>query len=113
MAKYCTNCGKKLKEGEACDCKKESIMNNETTKKALDLIKGMIYTPIDTIKEFTNKSNFNLAMILVGILSVITGLFAMSLCKNGLNLAYSGIESMMSRTIEIPYMKIYITDINN
>ena len=99
MAKFCTNCGKKLKEGEVCDCKKDSIVNNETTQKALDLVKGMIYTPIDTIKDFTKKSSFNLAMILVGVLSVITGLFVMSLCKNGLNysmqLAYSGINSFM------------------
>ena len=115
MAKYCTNCGKKLNEGEVCDCKKDSIMSNETTQKALDLVKGMIYTPIDTIKDFTKKSSFNLAMILVGVLSVITGLFVMSLCKNGLNysmqLAYSGINSFMPSSIEIPYMKIFFTSL--
>lgn len=115
MAKYCTNCGKKLKEGEVCDCKKDSVINNETTQKALDLVRGMIYTPIDTIKDFTKKSSFNLAMILVGVLSVITGLFVMSLCKNGLNyslqLAYSGLNSFMPRSIEIPYMKIFFTSL--
>lgn len=115
MAKYCTNCGKKLKEGEMCDCKKDSVINNETTQKALDLVRGMIYTPIDTIKDFTKKSSFNLAMILVGVLSVITGLFVMGLCKNGLNyslqLAYSGINSFMPRSIEIPYMKIFFTSL--
>lgn len=115
MAKYCTNCGKKLKEGEVCDCKKDSVINNETTQKALDLVRGMIYTPIDTIKDFTKKSSFNLAMILVGVLSVITGLFVMSLCKNGLNyslqLTYSGLNSFMPSSIEIPYMKIFFTSL--
>ena len=115
MAKYCTNCGKKLKEGEVCDCKKDSVINNETTQKALDLVRGMIYTPIDTIKDFTKKSSFNLAMILVGVLSVITGLFVMSLCKNGLNyslqLAYSGLNSFLPQSIEIPYMKIFFTSL--
>lgn len=113
MAKYCTNCGKKLKEGEKCDCKKDNTLNNETTQKAIDLVRGMLYTPIDTIRDFTKKSSFNLAMILVGILSVITGLFTMSLCKNGLNysmqLAYSGLDSFMPKSIEIPYMKIFFT----
>ena len=115
MAKYCTNCGKKIKEGEVCDCKKDTVISSEATQKALDLVKGMIYTPIDTIKDFTKKSSFNLAMILVGVLSIITGLFVMSLCKNGLNysmqLAYSGLNSFMPRTIEIPYMKIFFTSL--
>lgn len=116
MAKYCTNCGKKLKEGEKCDCKKEvNVMDNDTIKKLTNLCKGIIYTPIDTMKEFTKKSNFNLSIVLIAILSFIAGLFSMSLCKNGLNyslqLSYSGIESMMPRTIEIPYMKIFFTSL--
>ena len=120
MAKYCTNCGKKLEEGQVCDCKKDSIVNNETSQKALDLVRGMIYTPIDTIKDFTKKSSFNMAMILVCALSIITGLFTMSIVKNGSNytmqLAYSGLgssglESIMPRSMEIPYMKIFFTSL--
>lgn len=116
MAKYCTNCGKKLKEGEACDCKKDSnVMNNETTKKVVDMCKGMIYTPIDTINEFTKKSNFSFAMILVLALSIITGLFTMSLCKNGYNLylgrVYNASNPFITGTIEIPYMKIFFTSL--
>ena len=113
MAKFCTNCGRKLKEGETCDCK-NNIPNNEILDSIVSLGKGMITKPIDTIKEFTKKENFNVALILIGILSVITSLFIMSLFKNGLSYYMSamyGTGLINTRTIEIPYLRIFITSI--
>ena len=28
MAKYCSNCGRKLEEGEACNCKQENVQTS-------------------------------------------------------------------------------------
>lgn len=109
MAKFCTNCGKELKEGEVCDCSKgNEIMSNVIVQKMFGVFKGMIYSPIDTMKDFIKKSNFTLAMILIGILSVISGLFVMACLKNGLSsMGYYGAYNMLN--VQIPYMKMFFT----
>ena len=112
MAKFCTNCGKELKDGEKCDCT-PSIISNDNVQKLLDLCKGMFVKPIDTMKEFAKKSNFTLAMILVGILSVVAGLFAMSLLKNAYSMvlgsAGMGLYSYGSMSMDIPYARTFFT----
>lgn len=109
MAKFCTNCGKKLNDGEVCDCNKSSeIMNNEIIQKLLSVYRGIVYVPVDTMGNFIKKSNFTLAMILSGILSVICGIFAMAFLKAGfLTTMYYGLHNMGG--IEIPYAKVFFT----
>lgn len=44
MAKFCTNCGKKLKDGEICECKKVEINTkdfNSCMTSLLNVLKGM------------------------------------------------------------------------
>lgn len=110
MAKFCTNCGKKLKDGEKCDCT-PSVMENADVQRVLDICKGMFVKPIDTMKEFTKKSNFTLSMIFVGVLSVIAGLFAMSILKNAYSLMMGsmGMYSFRSMSVDIPYAKTFFT----
>lgn len=112
MAKFCTNCGKKLEEGKTCDCQK-SVVNNVDVQKFLDLFKGMIYAPIDTMRNFTKKNNFNTAMILVGILSLISGLFVMAVIKNCYSLLMGnmigGAYSYGKYSLNIPYAKTFFT----
>ncbi len=109
MAKFCTNCGRKLNDGEKCDCT-PSAMYNLDVQKLLDICKGMFIKPIDTMKDFAKKSNFNLAMVLVGILAVVTGLFTMSMMKN----AYSMVTASMGSgyysygiSANLPYAKTF------
>ena len=52
MAKFCTNCGKKLKDGEVCNCKKVEISTkdfNSYMTSLLNVLKGMFVKPIDTL----------------------------------------------------------------
>ena len=61
MAKFCTNCGKKLKDGEVCNCKKVEISTkdfNSYMTSLLNVLKGMFVKPIDTLKSFIADSNF-------------------------------------------------------
>lgn len=109
MAKFCTNCGKKLNDGEVCDCTKDNeIMNNEIVQKVISVFKGMIYTPIDTMKDFIKKSNFVVGMVFAGILSIIAALFAMACLKNGATV--SGYYNLYGiARVEIPYAKTFFT----
>ncbi len=110
MAKFCTNCGKKLKEGEKCDCT-PAVVNNEDVQKVIDICKGMFTKPIDTMKDFTKKTNFTLALILTGILSLIAGLFAMATLKNAFSLMgfNKSFYTYGSMPVNLPYGKVFFT----
>lgn len=110
MAKYCTTCGKKLKEGEKCDCKKN---NKETINNLLTTVKSIFVKPIDTIKNNTNEKQFSSSIVLIGIMSIIMGFFVTILFKNAIEL-FNQINTFRMYTlnplyIEIPYIKIFIT----
>lgn len=113
MAKFCIHCGKKLKEGEVCDCQANvSVQTDNLGTTLLNVLKGMFVKPIDTIKSYTNEKNFNLALILVGIFSLSAALFMLSLIKNLSDMATSSmgaltIYSITRTSMEIPYLQIF------
>lgn len=79
MAKYCTNCGKPLKDGEDCTCKREVKIDGEPSvlenylKDLWTTVKGIFLRPIDTIKTFTKKEDTTLAIIILIIQSILIG----------------------------------------
>ena len=113
MAKFCIHCGKKLKDGEVCDCMANvQVQTNNLGTNLIDVLKGMFMKPIDTIKSYTDEKHFNLALVLVGILSLSTALFMMSLIKNVAEMATSSmggltLYAMTSVSSQIPYLQIF------
>lgn len=113
MAKFCIHCGKKLKDGEVCDCMANvQVQTNDLGTNLIDVLKGMFMKPIDTIKSYTDEKHFNLALVLVGILSLSTALFMMSLIKNVAEMATSSmggltLYAMTSVSSQIPYLQIF------
>ena len=113
MAKFCIHCGKKLKDGEVCDCMANvQVQTNDLGTNLIDVLKGMFMKPIDTIKSYTEEKHFNLALVLVGILSLSTALFMMSLIKNVAEMATSSmggltLYAMTSVSSQIPYLQIF------
>ncbi len=113
MAKFCIHCGKKLKDGEVCDCMANvQVQTNDLGTNLIDVLKGMFMKPIDTIKNYTDEKHFNLALVLVGILSLSTALFMMSLIKNVAEMATSSmggltLYAMTSVSSQIPYLQIF------
>ena len=115
MAKYCANCGKKLEEGETCNCNEvltsSSIDFGESANKLINLVKGMFTAPLKTIKAFKEENNFSLACVMVAITSIITGLFLMLLTKVLYEATVStytiGSYSVVS-SVDIPYFKVFI-----
>ena len=113
MAKFCIHCGKKLKEGEVCNCKEnENKQTSYDVKESfLDALKGMFVKPVDTIKKYTDEKHFNLALILVAIFGVAAALFTLSLFKNAflqvMSATRSSFYSLMTTSIDIPYLKYF------
>ena len=89
MAKFCTKCGKKLEDGQVCDCGKKTKEKEEvvvtTTKEAQDLsqmanqfvdvAKGLFTHPIDTIKKYSGEKYFALGLAMMIINSLVMGFF--------------------------------------
>lgn len=87
MAKFCTKCGKELKEGKACDCS-SSKANTNTSANAIDfkecgndclsLVKGIFVKPVETIKDFVVESKLISAIIMIVVAALSAGLYQMA-----------------------------------
>lgn len=109
MAKFCTNCGKELKDGKPCDCQKHVVPEGNMGENLIDAFKGMFVKPVDTIKNYTNDKSFGMSMILVGIMSVLVGLLTISLLKNFVELFMGSLSSSLYyyTSIDIPYVQSF------
>lgn len=120
MAKFCTNCGKKLQDGEVCTCVKEktsmasSFDVKESIDQTLDLVKGLFLKPTETIKKYVNQDNMILSIILLVLGAVISGLFVLVLLKEVIGVAFGMLfgasQSLFSSSMnmEIPYFKVFL-----
>ena len=84
MAKFCTKCGKELKEGKQCNCKNNLKNKTEDTIKFdfIETIKNIIKKPVDTVKEMTVTTNTNTAIIWMLITTIIFSFIAVILTRN-------------------------------
>lgn len=125
MAKFCTKCGKPLKDGKPCDCEKkikEEPISNNLGENIIDIFKNIFIKPFDTIKRYTNKDNTKLALILSGINILVFGLFIyffISSFAKGIVNAINNISSSLSmftstsvtESINVPFFEFFITGI--
>ena len=130
-AQFCVKCGEKFgdeKENakktkttkvsadEVKDAAVEATkeMTNETTK----IVKDMVVAPVDALKKYGEEKRFNLALVLVAIMSILVGLFGMALLKSvsaALNEFVSSLyggflgmgSNMYGSTPELPYAKTF------
>lgn len=109
MEKFCSNCGKELENGKKCECKKE-LSNEKLFEECIEITKNFIKKPIDTLKENTNESKLNHALIILGINGIAMGLFLMAIAKTIYGIFtpknYNFIINITSE-IKIPYLKIF------
>lgn len=113
MAKFCTNCGKKLEEGQVCDCVKTAVTKNGNLfNECLEIAKNFLKKPIDTLKENTEESKVNHALVMLGINGIAMGLFFMAIAKLLFNTVmlksgYGSLMSLAGAQVKIPYLKIF------
>lgn len=109
MAKFCTKCGKKLEDGQVCDCDKNEKKVVEKTKEAQDLskmanqyvdvVKGMFTHPIDTIKKYAKEEHFALGLIMIVINSLVMGFFIWLLAKELMEISFAS-SSMFGNMLD-------------
>ncbi len=115
MAKFCTNCGKKLQDGEVCTCKKEmKVQIKESLRQVFELGKGLFLSPTDTVKKYVEQSNIWLSIILLVIGGLVSGIFSLIFVKEIVGFALGmmfGVSSLFgsSLTMEIPYLQIFMS----
>ena len=118
MAKYCTNCGKKLEDGKECTCVKEknhsvSFDLKESIDQTVVLVKDLFVKPTDAVKHYVSNDNLVLSIILLVLGGIITGLFGMVLVKElvgiALGMMFGGSSSLFGSSIhsEIPYLQVF------
>lgn len=92
MAKFCTKCGKPLEDGKACSCvekeKKEKAVNTKIDIKEysnlfLEVTKGIIKEPVDTIKKHSKTENLLFGSLAVLLNSILTGILLYCFLKEG------------------------------
>lgn len=95
-------------------------VTREMTSEASSIVRELVSKPVDTLKKYGEEKRFNLALCLVGLMSLLVGLFLIALIKNIYTGVMSGImgslfgmgstSSMygMSSAVDIPYFKTFI-----
>lgn len=121
MAKFCTKCGKKLEEGETCNCSSAKTQSapsttgfdfNELLNDYLNVIKGIFTRPSDTIKEFAKSSKMILGIIAMVINCLVSGLFFYFFVDKALGSVMSmfmgGYGSLLSSAgMSVPFGRIF------
>lgn len=89
MAKFCTKCGKELKEGKICDCNKlsKNIKNNQIDLKessidCLNVFKKIFTKPFEAIKEFVCDNKFIAGIIMIVVAALTTGIYKIATLKS-------------------------------
>ena len=99
MAKFCTKCGKALKEGEVCNCSKKETKTEKQTKTTKtsggvfddfgEIIKNIFKTPSTTVKEYSTDNNLVISLIFLGVTSLFSGIFGYALIDSLMKLIAS------------------------
>lgn len=112
MAKFCTNCGKPLKEGEECTCKREIKVETGEPKdyinQVLDLFKGLFLKPVDTIRMFAKEENMVFGCCLMVATSIFVGLFGMFFFSK-LTTTTVQLFGFGTVSLEFPYFRYFMT----
>ena len=122
MAKFCTKCGKKLEEGEVCNCSANTVKASTTASSGnvdinqgfndyVNIIKGIFTHPSDTIKEYAKGDKFLLGIIAIVINCLISGVFFYFFIDKAFGSAmgmFGGYGSLMSSAgMSLPFGRIF------
>ncbi len=116
--RFCTKCGKELKEGEVCSCSAEgenssnpeAIVNTDvivnTGKDLWNTILNVFKKPTTTVSEEANNKRSNKSVILTIILAISFAFYLMAIFAS----TARNVEDSLwgATTIDVPYFQIFI-----
>ena len=118
--RFCTKCGKELKEGEVCDCTANETVSAGTSsingdaivntgKDIWHAILNVFKKPATTVSEEANSKSSNKSIILIIVLAISFALYLMAMFAG----VAKGVEEASSSlwttaTVEVPYFQIFI-----
>ena len=120
--RFCTKCGKELKEGEVCNCtanenastpassiNEDAIVN--TGKDIWHTILNVFKKPATTVSEEANSKSSNKSIILIIVLAISFALYLMatfSSIAKGVENAANSLWSFSSTSVDINYFQVFI-----
>lgn len=117
--RFCTKCGKELKEGEICNCETTSTSNAavtinsdallNTAKNSFNTIINVYKKPDTTITEEINKKDSTISIIILISLAISFAFYLMSMVSNTVNTAADlsyGLTTIV--TNDVSYFKVFI-----
>ncbi len=108
MAKFCSTCGKELVDGKCSDCgsKASNTPSNNSKgfgdilKEYWDLLKESIKKPFDVVKNNNTEDNLLVALISMGVTSILGGVFMCAIIKS--------LFGEFGDFVDIPYFKVWL-----
>lgn len=116
--KFCTRCGKEIKEGEAHVCEASTAVSAPSSvntdaivnglKKFFNLIGNMFKKPASTLKEEVEKANWKYALITLAVIALSYGLYMSGAFSSLIGLFGDIAGVKINDVVDIPYFKIFI-----
>lgn len=116
--RFCTKCGKELKEGEVCDCSANETSNGvatvngdailNTCKDIWNTIINVFRRPATTIKEEVASKNTNKSIILVILLAITFALYLMATISSTENTASELTLGVSSTIVDVNYFQVFV-----
>lgn len=116
--RFCTKCGKELKEGEVCSCSDVETQNNGTTvngdaivntcKNVWNTIINVFKKPATTVADEVESKDTNKSIILIILLAISFALYLMALVSgiaDGVEQATWGLSNVV---YEVNYFQVFI-----
>ena len=116
--RFCTKCGKELKEGETCTCSENTPASNNVTvngdaiantcKNVWNTIINVFKHPASTISEEVENNETNKSIILIVILAITFALYLMAIVSMSAKSAADATLGLSSAVIEVNYFQVFI-----
>ena len=129
MAKFCTKCGRPLKEGEVSECANtqekvevskpttNSVDIKESFMDCLNVFKNILTKPFEAMKEFVTENKYISGIIMIIVAALSTGIYKLATLKSASNQVESSLggwgdllNSFTGGSAKPDYFKEFLTE---
>lgn len=103
--KYCSNCGKRILEGEICSCQEEEIVKETIVNDSVNALKEFLSTffkaPSNAVVNYLKKDSFNTSLFILFIFLISTTLFQTLIFTSNSTIEIFGHLKVFATTMDI------------